>query len=106
MPYYAFSSDPRVADALACIGAAARRARHDRGLTQLSLELLTEVDQTTISRIENGLAPNVRLEYLARIIAVVGPLPPIERATRPIATRSLRAPWERAFAPDDANATD
>src|SRR5450759_2447153 len=99
MPYYAFSSDPRVADALACIGAAARRARHDRGLTQLRLELLTEVDQTTISRIENGLAPNVRLEYLARIIAVVGPLPPI-------ATRSLRAPWERAFAPDDANATD
>ena len=101
MPYFTLDNDPRVADALVCIGAAVRSARFARQLSQIRLELLTDIDQTTISRIENGRAPNVRLEYLARIIAVIGPLPAIERATRPLATGPLLAPWQQPFIEDD-----
>jgi transcriptional regulator with XRE-family HTH domain len=36
-------------------------------LSQMDLERLSGVDQTTISRLENGLAPALRLTLLARI---------------------------------------
>jgi transcriptional regulator with XRE-family HTH domain len=40
-------------------------------VSQQQLERLSGVDQTTISRLENGLAPGIRLERLARIGAAL-----------------------------------
>jgi len=45
-------------------------ARTWQGLSQRKLESLCRVDQTTISRLERGLAPGLRLERLAAIMAV------------------------------------
>jgi transcriptional regulator with XRE-family HTH domain len=59
--------EPRMADALIRIGLGVREYRRTHGLTQQQLERLCGVDQTTISRLENGLAPGIRLERLARI---------------------------------------
>ena len=47
-------------------------ARTWQGLSQRKLESLCRVDQTTISRLERGLAPGLRLERLAAIMAVLG----------------------------------
>jgi transcriptional regulator with XRE-family HTH domain len=59
--------DPAIADALKRIGKGVRAARQAHGVSQMQLERLSGVDQTTISRLENGLAPGFRLELLARI---------------------------------------
>ena len=47
-------------------------ARVGQGLSQRRLEALCGVDQSTICRLENGLAPGLRLDKLAKIIAVLG----------------------------------
>jgi DNA-binding Xre family transcriptional regulator len=60
-------TDPEVIDALKRIGAGVRAARYDHALSQMQLERLSGVDQTTISRLENGRAPRLRLDVLARI---------------------------------------
>ncbi len=61
-------------DALQRIGLAVRRARRAVGLSQRALSALSGVDQGSISRIENGLAPRALLDYLGRIVAVLGPI--------------------------------
>lgn len=74
MPYLFRRPNPRTVEALERIGAAVRHARRAQYLSQRVLGGLAGVDQGSISRIENGLAPGMRLEYLARIVAVLGPL--------------------------------
>jgi transcriptional regulator with XRE-family HTH domain len=65
-----------MADALIRIGLGIRDYRRAHGLTQQQLERLSGVDQTTISRLENGLAPGLRLERLARIGTALPPVGP------------------------------
>jgi transcriptional regulator with XRE-family HTH domain len=63
--------DPWAREALKRVGRGIAAARHAHGLSQLQLERLSGVDQTTISRLEHGLAPGIRLERLARIAAAL-----------------------------------
>ena len=53
------------------LGAAIREGRRQHGLTQMRLEALSGVDQTSISRLERGLAPGMKVSRLARILAVL-----------------------------------
>ena len=53
------------------MGANVRRARLALALTQEQLQNLSGVSQPTISRLERGLAPGLRLERLAAIIAAL-----------------------------------
>lgn len=53
------------------LGAAIREGRRQHGLTQMQLEALSGVDQTSISRLERGLAPGMKTSRLARILAVL-----------------------------------
>lgn len=53
------------------LGAAIREGRRQHGLTQTRLEALSGVDQSSISRLERGLAPGMKVSRLARILAVI-----------------------------------
>ena len=72
MAYAVRSIDARSAAVLRAVGRRVYFARSGQGLSQLQLERLCQVDQTTISRLERGLAPGLRLERLASIMAVLG----------------------------------
>jgi transcriptional regulator with XRE-family HTH domain len=72
MAYVAQSRDPRAAAFMKAVGRQMFFARVWQGLSQRQLEYLCRVDQTTISRLERGLAPGLRLERLATIMAVLG----------------------------------
>ena len=58
----------REVDGLRLLGAQLRRARHGRGWTQRRLERVSGVDQSTISRLENGRMASLRL---VRIVALM-----------------------------------
>ena len=65
-------SDPQPPDRyLRELGAAIREGRRQHGLTQMRLEALSGVDQSSISRLERGLAPGMKVSRLARILAVL-----------------------------------
>ncbi len=61
------------------IGALARRLRRAHGLTQVELARLAEVGPRFVSEFERG-KPTVRLDSVARVLAVFG----LELATRPV----------------------
>jgi transcriptional regulator with XRE-family HTH domain len=61
-----------VATALLAIGRQVRDARAAAGISQTTLEKLTGLDQTTISRVERGRAPRLPLVRLARLFAALG----------------------------------
>lgn len=71
MPYAARTHGPRTRRILDRIGRTTMLARVGQGLSQGNLEALTGVDQTTISRLENGSAAGLPLDKLAVIIAVL-----------------------------------
>ena len=58
--------------ALRHLGVIIRTARLRMGYTQRQLERLSGVDQTTISRLENGRLRSLRLVRLAAIFQVLG----------------------------------
>ncbi|MGZ6269418.1 MAG: helix-turn-helix domain-containing protein [Candidatus Limnocylindrales bacterium] len=58
---------------LVAFGSVLREARHARGMSQRALEGRAGPDQTTISRLERGLAPSTRLDAVCRIIAALDP---------------------------------
>ncbi len=72
MPTARLPSDPRVLDGLVLLGSAIRRARRELGLSQDQLERLSGVDQTTISRLERGLAPKTPAHRLVWLGMVLG----------------------------------
>ena len=72
MPYHARTPHPATARLLRTVGFLGRNLRVAEGLSQRELERLSGVDQTTISRFERGLAPGLRLERVATIMAVLG----------------------------------
>jgi transcriptional regulator with XRE-family HTH domain len=67
------------------IGSFIKRRRLAIPLTQRQLEHLTEIDQTVISRIENGRQYGLRWSRFARLVAVLEGLD--DRSTQP------RKPW-------------
>jgi transcriptional regulator with XRE-family HTH domain len=69
MPFREVEVEPEVREALREIGREVRQLRPEWGRSQRAVERVTGIDQTTISRLENGLAPTLRLERLARIRA-------------------------------------
>jgi len=72
VPYSVRPIEPRTARALEGIDRTVREARHVGGLTQRDLQDLSGVHQSMISRLENGLAPGMRIVALARIMAGLG----------------------------------
>jgi transcriptional regulator with XRE-family HTH domain len=66
---------PEVEPMLRELGALVRRSRYRALLSQYQVEALSGVDQTTISRVENGKAPGVRLRAVARILVVTNARP-------------------------------
>jgi ribosome-binding protein aMBF1 (putative translation factor) len=65
------SPEPKPPQSLRELGAAIRDGRRQHGLTQMRLEALSGVDQSSISRLERGLAPGMKVYRLARILAVL-----------------------------------
>jgi transcriptional regulator with XRE-family HTH domain len=53
------------------LGRIIRRARLDLGLSQRGLERRSLVDQTTISRLENGRLTHLSLQHVARLFQVL-----------------------------------
>jgi len=65
------------------LGADVRRARWQSG-----------VDQTTISRLENGLAPGLRL---IRLVKILGPIGLGSLTPSPVSERLKVTPWDRVL---------
>ncbi len=65
--------DPPTQRALELLGEEIRRARMARGWTQRRLADYCGVAQSTICRLECGLAPGLRTEAIARVRAALGP---------------------------------
>jgi transcriptional regulator with XRE-family HTH domain len=62
---------PEIEHGLDVIGELVRGARRERGWTQFALERASGVDQTVISRLENGVLTSLRLIRLAAIFAAL-----------------------------------
>jgi transcriptional regulator with XRE-family HTH domain len=62
---------PEIRHGLEVIGEAIRSGRRDRRWTQFALERASGVDQTVISRLENGRLTSLRLIRLAAIFAAL-----------------------------------
>ena len=58
-------------DPMAWIGRQAREARIAASLTQVQVEDLTGIDQTTISRLENGRGAAMRLDRFANLLMAI-----------------------------------
>jgi transcriptional regulator with XRE-family HTH domain len=67
-------ADPRAKRGMVLIGAAMRRQRRNRGLSQRELEGLTGIHQSTISRLETGRRCGVRWARFAGIVETLGGL--------------------------------
>ena len=61
--------DEPTAEALRVLGRILYELRRQRGLSQRALAARCGLSQATISRLENGLAPGVRIAWIARLLA-------------------------------------
>ncbi len=66
--------DPTVQRGMEVLGAAVRRQRERRGMTQRDLQRRNGVHQTTISRFENGRRCGLRLSRFALVVYALGGL--------------------------------
>ncbi|MGK2851078.1 MAG: helix-turn-helix domain-containing protein [Candidatus Limnocylindrales bacterium] len=66
--------DPLAQPGMVLLGAALKRRRLKLGLSQTRLERMTGIDQTTISRFENGKRCGLRWWRFAVLVAVLGGL--------------------------------
>jgi transcriptional regulator with XRE-family HTH domain len=64
--------EPAILDGLKVFGERLRNARYRLSLSQTRLEELSGVDQTSISRLERGLAPRFPAEKLIRLSQALG----------------------------------
>lgn len=62
---------PQVHKGLRLLGRSVRRARHRARLTQQHLENASGVDQTIISRLENGKLLSMRIVQLAALVEAI-----------------------------------
>jgi len=72
----AYLDDPVIKRGLELLGSALYQARCRAGLTQRGLEARCGVEQSTISRLENGKLSGIGLYRLARIIAALDGIDP------------------------------
>jgi transcriptional regulator with XRE-family HTH domain len=70
MPYVPHG-DPHVAAVLGRMGNRVRMSRGALGLSQRAVEDLSGVDQTSISRLENGRASNMTLGRFATVVVAI-----------------------------------
>ena len=63
--------EPDQAYGLRALGAIVRQARRDAGISQHSLARVVGVDQSVISRLENGKLAGLRLRNLGAVIAAL-----------------------------------
>jgi transcriptional regulator with XRE-family HTH domain len=84
--------DPLARRGLKMIGAAMRRQRERRGLSQRSVEGMTGVHQSTISKLENGKRFGLRWSRFARVVAVLGGLDFMSSALEPVFGRAGLSP--------------
>lgn len=87
-------AEPEIESLMRALGADIRRARWQAGISQSGLEVLSGVDQTTISRLENGIAPGLRLVRLVTILAPIG-LGSLKPS--PVTERMKVTPWDRVL---------
>jgi transcriptional regulator with XRE-family HTH domain len=87
-------------DALDAFGRFIRRRRERLGWSQRVLEAVTGIDQTVISRIENGRFRNLRLHQIAPLLCTLAP-EILEVKVRQDGTIEELRTWEavRPFAP-------
>jgi len=85
--------EPHVQRGMELIGAAARRARRRHGWSQRDLEARTGIDQTTISRFENGLRCGMRWSRFATLVAVLDGLDFGIPGQKPEPARWTRRSW-------------
>jgi transcriptional regulator with XRE-family HTH domain len=69
MPHSFGPIDEPTAEALRVLGRILYELRRQRGLSQRALAARCGLSQATISRLENGLAPGVRIAWIARLLA-------------------------------------
>ena len=71
--WWAGYDDPGAATsaALVALGTALKSARHERGWSQRDLEYRSYVDQTVISRLENGIPVGLRLNTFVRLMGAL-----------------------------------
>ncbi len=72
VPYTFRPHRREVTAALVALGRAAALARARRPMSQETLEVRSGIDRSTISRFERGLAPGLRLDRVAHILAGLG----------------------------------
>lgn len=75
MPWDSFDLDgldPDAVDGFKLIGRLFARRRRQLGMTRHTLELVSGVDQTVISRLETGRLRGIRWSRLAKIVAALG----------------------------------
>jgi DNA-binding XRE family transcriptional regulator len=72
MPFSVPGPDPRIAPSLRALGEAVRQARRDRGLSQAALAELGGVSQSSISRLERGIAPQAPMHRIVTLGLVLG----------------------------------
>jgi len=70
------------------LGAAVKRRRMAIRWSQRDLEMASGVDQTVISRLENGILPGIRFSRFARLVAAMNGLE-VDRPHPP----PPRPPW-------------
>ncbi len=91
--------DPLARRGFEMIGAAMRRQRERRGLSQRDVEASTGVDQSTISKLENGKRFGLRWHRFARVVAVLGGLDFLASPLEPVfGPAGLSPNWEVARA--------
>ena len=79
MTWFERRRDPQEQHGFDLIGAEVRRRRYALGWSQRVLEARSGIDQTVISRIENGKQYGIRWSRFARLVDALGglgPLPP------------------------------
>jgi DNA-binding XRE family transcriptional regulator len=79
MPFSVPGPDPRIPEALRQLGEAVRQARRDHGLSQVALARLGGVSQSSISRLERGLAPQAPMHRIVTLGLVLGRVLPLGR---------------------------
>jgi len=84
MPYTLRDQSPRIEAIFIHLGYEVRAARYRRMGTQADLSQRAGVSQSTWSMVEHGLAEGIRLETLARIVAVLGGELGVVRCDHPI----------------------
>jgi transcriptional regulator with XRE-family HTH domain len=68
-PMGEWSGELSEAEAMFLFGRIIRQARYDSQLSQRQLEWVCGVDQTVISRLENGRIRHMRVQGVARVVA-------------------------------------